>query len=624
MLGWTGSFLKVDLSESKAIEEKYDDSLALNFLGGRGYAIKILWDTLKQGTDPLSPQNRIIFAAGPLTGIGLPNSGKLVVASKSPLTGGYGDGNVGTLASVNMRKAGYDALIIDGKSPMPIIVHIKDKTTDFIQAPNFWGLNAFETEERLRKQFSPIAGIVSIGPAGENLVKFANIVSQEGRAGGRPGMGAVMGSKNLKAIVIEGSSQIPLSNPEEMKKLAADGYREVLAKPLYAFWKRQGTMSTVEWSQENSALPTFNYRQGMFDRAEEIGGFSMEKIKISNRGCPQCNMTCGNVVKDAEGKDSELDYENVVMLGSNIGMGNLREVAVLNRTADACGFDSISLGNVLGFAIEASEKGLISEKISWGDFEKIRELINDICYRRGLGAILAEGVLSASKVIGNGSSNWAMHVKGLEVSAYDCHAAPEMALAYGTSSIGAHHKDAWVITWEIKMGRSNYDSAKVDHLIQNQLVRGGLFEALTVCRFPYNSLGLDLSWYLKYLKAATGVEFTLDQLNEISDRILNLVRAFWIREYNGNWNREVDFPPRRWFKEPLSEGILKGSMLDYDKYNRMLSTYYEKRGWDERGIPTKVTLKRLGLAQEAKQLETYVKLEQQTTVNTTVQSKPFL
>jgi aldehyde:ferredoxin oxidoreductase len=523
-----------------------------------------------------------------------------------------------------MRKAGYDALIIDGKSPMPIIVHIKGKTTDFIEATDFWGLNAFETEERLRKQYSRIAGIVSIGPAGENLVKFATIVSQEGRAGGRPGMGAVMGSKNLKAIVIEGSSQIPLSNPEEMKKLAADGYREVLAKPLYAFWKRQGTMSTVEWSQENSALPTFNYRQGMFDRAEEIGGFSMEKIKISNRGCPQCNMTCGNVVKDAEGKDSELDYENVVMLGSNIGMGNLAEVATLNRIADACGFDSISLGNVLGFAIEASEKGLISEKISWGDFEKIRELINDICYRRGLGAILAEGVRSASEVIGNSSSNWAMHVKGLEVSAYDCHAAPGMALAYGTSSIGAHHKDAWVITWEIKVGRSNYDSIKVDHLIQNQLIRGGLFEALTVCRFPYNSLGLDLSWYLKYLKAATGLEFTLDQLNEISDRILNLVRAFWVREYNGNWNRKVDFPPTRWFKEPLSEGILKGSMLDYDKYNRMLSTYYEKRGWDERGIPTKVTLKRLGLSQEAKQLETYVKLEQQTTVNTTAQSKPFL
>lgn len=625
MLGWTGTFLKIDLSKSKAVAEQYDESIALNFLGGRGFAVKILWDTLKQGTDPLSPENKLIFAAGPLTAIGLPNSGKLVVASKSPLTGGYGDGNSGTWAAVNMRKAGYDALIIEGKAQAPVILYIKDKACEFVDAKDFWGLNSFETYEQLSKKYARTAGIVSIGPAGENLIKFATIVSQEGRAGGRPGMGAVMGSKNLKAIVIEGSSQIPLADPNEMKKLAADGYREVLAKPLYAFWKRQGTMSTVEWSQENSALPTFNYRQGVFDRAEEIGGFAMEKIKIANRGCPQCNMTCGNVVKDSEGKDSELDYENVIMLGSNIGLGNLGQVATLNRMADEFGFDSISLGNVLGFAMEASEKGLIAEKIQWGQFEETKALINDIAYRRGLGAVLAEGVRAASAAIGNGSSDWAMHVKGLEVSAYDCHAAPGMALAYGTSSIGAHHKDAWVITWEIKAGRENYDEEKVDYLIKTQLIRGGIFEALTVCRFPYNSLGFELEWYQKYLRAATGVEFSLEQLNQISDRILNLIRAFWVREYKEKWTRDLDVPPMRWFKEPLTEGTLKGSMLDFKKYNDMLNTYYEKRGWDERGIPKKPTLERLGLVDEANQLDTYVKLEEnQPTVSTPSQNTPFL
>jgi aldehyde:ferredoxin oxidoreductase len=625
MFGWIGAFLKIDLSKSKAVAEQYDESLALNFLGGRGFAVKILWDTLKQGTDPLSPENKLIFAAGPLTAIGLPNSGKLVVASKSPLTGGYGDGNSGTWAAVNMRKAGYDALIIEGKAQTPVILHIKDKACEFVDAKDFWGLNSFETHEQLSKKYSRTAGIVSIGPAGENLIKFATIVSQEGRAGGRPGMGAVMGSKNLKAIVIEGSSSIPLADPNEMKKLAADGYREVLAKPLYAFWKRQGTMSTVEWSQENSALPTFNYRQGVFDRAEEIGGFAMEKIKIANRGCPQCNMTCGNVVKDSEGKDSELDYENVIMLGSNIGLGNLAQIATLNRMADEFGFDSISLGNVLGFAMEASEKGLIAEKIQWGQFEETKALINDIAYRRGLGAVLAEGVRAASAAIGNGSSDWAMHVKGLEVSGYDCHAAPGMALAYGTSSIGAHHKDAWVITWEIKAGRGNYDEEKVDYLIKTQLIRGGLFEALTVCRFPYNSLGFELEWYQKYLRAATGIEFSLEQLNQISDRILNLMRAFWVREYKEKWTRDLDVPPMRWFKEPLTEGTLKGSMLDFKKYNDMLNTYYEKRGWDERGIPKKPTLERLGLVDEAKQLDTYVKLEEnQPTVSTPSQNTPFL
>ena len=246
MFGWTGNFLKINLSKSQAVAEEYKQDLALNFLGGRGFAIKILWDTLKQGTDPLSPENKLIFATGPLTAIGLPNSGKLVVASKSPLTGGYGDGNIGTLAAVHMRKAGYDALIIEGKAEKPIIVHIKDKACEFVDAKDFWGLNAFELEEQLRKKYSRTSGILSIGPAGENQVKFANVVSQEGRAGGRPGMGAVMGSKNLKAIVIEGTGQIPLADPDEMRKLAADGYREVLGKPVYQFWKRQGTMSTVE------------------------------------------------------------------------------------------------------------------------------------------------------------------------------------------------------------------------------------------------------------------------------------------------------------------------------------------------------------------------------------------
>jgi aldehyde:ferredoxin oxidoreductase len=603
MQGWTGFFLNIDLTKSKATPEPYDESLALNFLGGRGFAAKILWDTLKQGTDPLSPENKLIFATGPLTGIGLPNSGKLVIASKSPLTGGYGDGNSGSWAAVNIRKAGYDALVIEGKASKPVILHIKDKMCEFLDASYLWGTSSFEAEDQLRKKHSKLAGIISIGPAGENLVKFATVVSQKGRSGGRPGMGAVMGSKNLKAVVVEGTMSIPLANPDEMKRLSVDGYKALLTKPLYSFWKRQGTMSTVEWSQENSCLPTFNFRQGVFNKAEGISGFTMEKMKVSNRGCPQCNMTCGNVVKDSEGKDSELDYENVVMLSSNIGIGNLSQVATLNRLADEFGFDSISLGGVLGFAMEASEKGLISEKINWGDFEEIKKLIIDIAYKRGLGALLAEGVRAASETIGGGSIDWAMHVKGLEISAYDCHIAPGMALAYGTSSIGAHHKDAWIITWETKAGRENYDQSKVDHLVKTQLLRGGTFEALTVCRFPYNSLGLEFEWYRKYLRASTGQDFSMERLNQISERILNLIRAFWVREYNEKWSRNLDVPPRRWFKEPLTEGPMKGSVLNLEKYNTMLDAYYETRGWNKNGVPKIETLEKLGLADVTSQLK---------------------
>lgn len=610
MKGWTGSFLKINLTNSKSTIENYEERLASNFLGGRGFAAKILWDRLKAGTDPLSPENLLIFATGPLTGIGLPNSGKLVIASKSPLTGGYGDGNTGSWAAVNIRKAGYDALIIEGKAHTPLIIHIKDKTCEFLDAKDLWGKNSFETEEKLRKKSSKLAGIISIGQAGENLVRFATVVSQEGRAGGRPGMGAVMGSKNLKALVIEGTQPITLAYPQEMKQLAIDGYKEILTKPNYSFWKRQGTMNTVDWCQENSCLPTRNFKEGVFDKAEDINGFTMEKNKVSNRGCPQCNMTCGNIVKDSEDKDSELDYENVVMLGSNIGLGNLKQIATLNRMADEYGFDTISLGNIIAFAMETSQKGVISEKIDWGDFEAIKALITDIAYKRGLGKTLAEGVRAAAKTFGGDSNNWAMHVKGLEISAYDCHTAPGMALAYGTSSIGAHHKDAWIITWEIQTGKDSYSQAKAEYLIKNQLIRGGAFEAFTVCRFPYTPLGLGLEWYLKYLKASTGQDFSIDRMNQISDRILTLIRAYWIREYGSKWNRDLDVPPPRWFNEPLTEGNQKGSKLDIDKYQTMLSSYYAIRGWGENGVPKKSTFKKLGLQDEAIQLEKYVKMEE--------------
>jgi aldehyde:ferredoxin oxidoreductase len=611
MYGWNGSFLDVNLSKDKAAANQYEAELAKNYLGGRGFAVKILWDRLKPETDPLSPDNILVFAAGPLTGLSLPSSGKLVIAAKSPLTGGYGDGNVGTHMAVQMRKAGYDALVLTGKSKNSIVLLARDNRVEFLDGKDLWGLNSFETEKKLRELYGPTAGILCIGQAGENLVKFANVVCQEGRAGGRPGMGAVMGSKNLKAVVFVGSGDVPLAYPKEMKELGSEGYREILTKPNFSFWKRQGTMMTVEWSQENSVLPTYNYREGVFEKAEKIGGFSMEEIKVSNRGCPMCNITCGNVVKDSDRKESELDYENVVMLGSDIGLGNLRQVSALNRVADEFGLDAISLGNVLGFAMEASEKGLIREKIPWGAFKTTKALIADIALRRGmLGTILAEGVRSVSQRIRGDSSRWAMHVKGLEISAYDCHTTPAMALAYSTCSIGAHHKDAWVISWEVKTGREGYGAEKVDKVIELQRLRGGVFESMTVCRLPWIEVGFELEWYPKLLHAATGLDFGWNTLNVIADRIFNLTRAFWVREYGNNWNSKIDSPPARWFDEATTKGPLKGSRLNRESYDAMLKVYYQKRGWDERGIPTKTTLTKLGLTDAMNQLKKRVKLSE--------------
>lgn len=608
MKGWNGRFLRIDLSKRKVIAEEYTSNLAINFLGGRGFAIKILWDEIPAGLNPLSPLNKLIFATGPFTGLTVVSSGKLVVAAKSPLTWGYGDGNLGSISAIQLRRCGFDALIIEGSADKPTYLYIEDGKVEFHDAKDLWGLTTFKVEERLKKIHGGECGILSIGPAGENLVRFATVISQEGRSGGRPGMGAVMGSKKLKAIVLKGTGNISAYDEKKLNELGREASSFLMKSEGYDFWIRQGTMATVEWCQINSTLPTYNFREGIFDYAKEVDGYSMEKFKKLRRGCPNCVMTCGNVIEDYEGKMSELDYENVTMLSSNIGLGDIKKAGVLNRMCDELGLDTISMGNVLGFIMEASEKKLIVERINWGDFEIAKTLIHDTAYRRGIGNFLAEGVKIMSDKIGGESKVWAMHVKGLEISAYNCHAAPAMALAYATSPIGAHHKDAWIISWEVKVGRFDYIESKVDRLIELQRIRGGMFESLVACRFPWVELGLDLNWYPKFLEAATGIPFTLDELFIIADRIYNLIRAFWIREYGANWGRPMDTPPERWFKEPLSKGSLSGSKLDWDKWNSMLDAYYIKRGWDLNGIPKKSTLKKLKLDFAIEILEKVVKL----------------
>jgi len=471
-----------------------------------------------------------------------------------------------------------------------------------------WGLDTFTAEDKLIREHGRNVGILLIGPAGENLVRYATIISQKGRSGGRPGVGAVMGSKKLKAIVVKGSKEPPIANKEEFRKIAEEAYEKIMKSDNYDFWIRQGTMATIVWSQQNSVLPTRNFREGVWEEYESISGDLMEKIKIARRGCPFCNMQCGNVILDDSSEESELDYENVAMLGSNILLSDLRRVGEINKLADKMGLDTISLGNSLGFYMEASERKLVEEKLEWGDYREIKRLVIDISHRRGLGAFLAEGVMRMSRSLGREAREFAVHVKGLEVSAYDCHAAPAMALAYGTSPIGAHHKDAWIIAFEVRTDRFGYTREKVERLVFLQDMRGGMFESLTTCRLPWVEVALDLEYYPKLLTAATGVTWTLEDIRVVANRIYSLIRAYWIREH-GDWSREMDYAPIRWFKHPLTKGPYTGMKLDFDKYNKMLDMYYEMRGWDERGIPRKETLQKLKLDYVIPVLEKIVELK---------------
>lgn len=607
MPGWQGLILRVNLTKKKSVVQRLDPAVARDFIGGRGLAVKILWDELPPGVDPLSPYNKLIFAAGPLTGLPGPNFGKLVVAAKSLLTGGYGDGNIGSWAAMNLRKAGYDALVVEGRSEKPVYIFIDGDRVEILDAGEYWGLNAWAVEERLQKIHGRDAAAITIGPAGENLVRFATVISQKGRSGGRPGIGAVMGSKNLKALVVRGKGEISLADKTQYQKLSVEAVKEGSSSPSYSFWMRQGTNSAVEWAQEASVLPAYNFSEGQFDEFYRIGGAMVEKFETDLRSCPLCFMACGHWVP-AESGTVEVDYENIAMLGSNLGIGDLSKVAELNRIADTMGMDTISLGNVLGYVMEASERGLgdrLGFVVEWGDFEAARQLGYDIAYRRGFGDLLAEGVKRISERIGG--EDFVIHVKGLEVSAYDCHAAPAMALAYATSPIGAHHKDAWVISWEVKTDRMGYTREKAAKVVELQRIRGGWFEAFVGCRFPWVEVGLSLDWYPKIFKAATGLDATPDYFNEVGDRVYALIRAFWVREY-GWWSREMDMPPRKWFKQPLSKGPLKGARLDYDSYNKLLDYYYEIRGWDSRGVPKPETLNRLGLGYVAEQIGKIIEL----------------
>ena len=610
MKGWNGRLLRADLTKGTTEVQEYSEEFAKKFVGGRGFAVKLLWDELKPGADPLGPENMLIFATGPLTGHIIPNSGKMVVSAKSPLTGGYADGNLGTQVSPNLRKAGLDAIVVTGKAERPSYLYIEDDNFEILDASGLWGLDSYKAEAKLKEKHGRAAGALLIGQSGENLCRIATVVSQEGRAGGRPGMGAVMGSKNLKAVVIRGTKELPTHDPEKLKELGKLGFDIIPKKDNYKWWKRQGTMATVEWCQEAGTLPTHNFREGVFDYAACIDGNTMEAMTVKQRGCPNCNMICGNIIIDTEGRESELDYENVTMLGSNIGIKDLKQVGTLNRMCDELGLDTIGAGSVIGFAMEAAEKGLIDLDITWGDFEGSKKLLKDLAYMRGIGATLGLGTKAAAEKIGGGSGDFAIQGKGLECSAYDCHLCPGMALSFGTSPIGAHHKDAWVISWEISTGRrAFYDPEKADKVIEFQRIRGGMFECLVTCRFPWIELGFELDHYPGYFEAATGVEMSLDDFWTLGDRVYALIRAFWVREFDGKWDRTMDYPPKRWFDEPLTKGVLKGEHLDREKYDGLLQAYYDKRGWDDRGIPTKETFEKLGLAEEAAELAKFIYLK---------------
>ncbi len=591
--GYFWNITEVDCSTGVATRRPLDPHFTSTYIGGRGFAARLVADHVTADLDPLSPDNLIVIAPGPLTGLYLPASGKTSIAFLSPATRLYGDSNMGGIFGVELRQAGTDALALHGRAPELSYIFLDDGDVRLIPCPQLKGAASLETEGAICEELGDAEiRVASIGPAGENLVHFSCITSDLGRNAGRCGAGAVLGSKNIKAIAVRGTHDLPVANLDKLVAISEQSFQTLRKHPLFEFWQQQGLMSVIDYVNTLGVMPTYNFRDGQFEGANKINGFVMEeKFKIGDSNCYACPMCCSNVclVKDGRWAGTVVEgpeYETACMFGSNLGVDDFALIVRANFLCDQLGIDTISTGAIIGAVTEGFQEAVIPAedldglKPRWNDADFILAMIEKIARREGVGNTLAGG---ASAIL----DRWPQmkgiisHVKGLEQSAYDARVAITMALGYGTSDIGAHHARAWPLAKEIEMGLDWGLEEKADLVIYHQTVRP-LFDMLGVCRLPWIELGFDETTYAQYYSAVTGVEFTFDELLEKSRAIYDITRGINVRL---GVRRQDDYPPERVFDVPIQTGPFAGRKLSREEYDKLLDIYYEKRGWTKEGLP---------------------------------------
>jgi aldehyde:ferredoxin oxidoreductase len=594
--GYFHKILVVDLTKGEARAVPISDEFIDRYVGGRGFGVKILWDALRNGNenmDPFDPASPLIIAPGPLTGTYMPAAGKTSFVALSPATNLYGDSNVGGGLGVEIRQAGYDAIVITGQAPELSYIHIENDEVRVVPSPHLAGKTVLKTESMLRTEMGDSSiRIAIIGPAGENLVKFACVTADWGRNAGRTGMGAVLGSKNVKAIAVRGSLDLPVHDIKALTRESRKAFRELRSHPYFEFWQQQGLMSVVDYLNCAGVLPTQNFQDGVYEDAELINGYEMEaRYKIGDSACFGCPMCCGNINLVKEGKYAGAvvegpEYETACMFGSNIGVNNFAFIVKANVECDELGIDTISTGNIIGVLMEAYTSGMLSKtdldgiELDWGNEDGALEIMRKIAVREGVGDILADGARRIKEVwpeLGPIMSE----VKGLEQSAYDGRAAISMSLAYGTSDIGAHHARAWTVGKEIEMGSKWGLDEKADLVVQHQSIRP-LFDMFGVCRLPWIELGFDEMHYETFFHCVTGSTAKFDDLIEKSRRIYDMTRLINVRR---GVKPENDYPPPRVFDSAIKSGPRAGDIVSRDEYAQLLEIYYKKRGWDDQGRP---------------------------------------
>jgi aldehyde:ferredoxin oxidoreductase len=598
MFGYMGKILYVDLSKNKLKTVSLLPSLAKLFIGGKGLGAKILYDMVSPHTDPYSPENIVIFATGPFDGTPVPLGCRYTIVTKSPLSNGYVDTNSGGFFGPYLRFAGYDAIVIEGRTDKPHFLYINDGTPKLLDAEHLWGKTTHETEDIIHKDLNKKASIASIGQAGENLVRYACVTNDKYRNAGRGGSGAVLGSKRLKAIAVYGTQQVPLAEPEKLREATVAIYKKNRIDRL-------GTPGVLQDAQDTSSLPTRNFQQGWYEEADKINGETMRKqIVIKDVPCYNCTRACGklSVIKTGPWKGTEVvgpEYETLGMMGSNCGISDLGAIAHANLLCDQLGLDTISTGVVVGFVMECYEKGILTAKEldglkpTFGNAEAMMSLIMKIAYREGAGNLLAEGVKRIAEKIGKGSEQFACHVKGAELPAWETRGVRGRGLMYALCEGGGFHTKGWISGSE-PPNASAVD--KVEKFVTSQN-KADFRDSNGLCMF------LEIEWEetANLLNLVTGWKLAPDDYMQTGERIHTFTRAFNVRE---GFTRKDDTLQPRQMDEPTPKGKAAGykAFISKEDFENCLDKYYSLRGWDKNGKPTYKTLVKLGLKDVAEDL----------------------
>jgi len=601
--GYMGKILRADLDNESHRVESLDDKVASLLLGGKGLGIWLLYKSTRAHVDPLSPDNPVIFATGPLTGTLAPNS-RFCLVSKSPATGTVNDSYCGGFFGPELKFAGYDALVVLGQCSKPTVLVIEDGEARFESAKEIWGRSTFETEAILKKRLGKDFKIVEIGPAGERCSPIAS-ASSAGRSAGRGGIGAVMGSKKLKAVAVEGKHPVRVYDPQKFEKMTWVAYRalrmnEVTVRSLPEY----GTSNILLTINETGALPTRNFQTGRFKGADRISGEAFrEKLWKKDFACSMsCTIKCSKIASlESKAYKGTLvdgpDYETVFALGSNCGVDDVEAISYANYLCDLYGIDTISTGNIIGFVMELYEKGMVGRRelegidATWGSSQALVSLVKKIGDGEGIGAALQSGVRKLSQKY-KGSESFAMHVKGLEMPAYEPRAAQGMGLCYAVSERGACHLRAYTAGAEL-LGYGGgadpraYDRGKVQLAVDRQDEKA-VVDSSVLCFFTL--FGMRLKELYQMVIPCTGFNYKdVSELKRLGARVITLARLFNVRE---GFGRKDDTLPERSLTEPLTEGPSAGQVVHLEQ---MLNDYYDLRGWDSNGEPTEETVKELEL-----------------------------